>query len=500
MSTVQNLLIAGRRYSAGEALLQSALERVYGTEDRPRCLCIRGGVEMYVARHGTLMAKRMPGTGHLHHPSCPSFEADYSQSGLGAQIGQTVLQHENDEVDIRVDFPLNRGMPRGARAEEAEEPAAIKSPPAAMSMRGLLHFLFEQGGFNKWYPAMEGRRNQRTLRKYLMEASSRITIKSSHLSQRLFIPEPYVAEQHEQIVRRRREQLAFMNKRGVTEGAGGSLALILGEFKESQAGHTGRRVVLKHLPDLPLMIREPAWKKLVRRYSAYFSTREADTQNNMRLMLFALVQAENEHLLFIDMACLMLTTVNWVPIEGAHEVPLLARLTAEHRSFIKPLRYDAPTTGQFPNALLLDTGARPTALHIVSGFASTVEAAAKERALSADPDAWTWRTDDPMQALPPPWQRPYRMAGNGNAEDPRAPVTGTQSRAAPGGVATERDQSQTPMQGRKSELQEPPPQGVDRQQAEAPYSEQTDSRKFDASLQDAAQMHPNEQRSGCRDG
>jgi hypothetical protein len=41
-----------------------------------------------------------------------------------------------------------------------------------MSLRALLHFLYERAGFNRWYPAMEGRRNQGVLHKYLCEAAS----------------------------------------------------------------------------------------------------------------------------------------------------------------------------------------------------------------------------------------------------------------------------------------------------------------------------------------
>ena len=34
-----------------------------------------------------------------------------------------------------------------------------------MSLRAVVHFLFERVGFNGWYPAMEGKRTQAVMHK-----------------------------------------------------------------------------------------------------------------------------------------------------------------------------------------------------------------------------------------------------------------------------------------------------------------------------------------------
>lgn len=81
-------LVEGRRYRGDSPALQAALSGVYGTDERPRCLCAAQGIEMYVARHAQLVIKRMPGTGPAHHPSCPSYEAPASESGLGSCSGR----------------------------------------------------------------------------------------------------------------------------------------------------------------------------------------------------------------------------------------------------------------------------------------------------------------------------------------------------------------------------------------------------------------------------
>ena len=113
------------------------------------------------------------------------------------------------------------------------------------------------------------------------------------------------------------------------------------------------------------------------------------------------IRARREYTYEIDAASLMLTSEHWIPIEGVHELPLIDALVAQHRRFVKPLRYDARSGAAFPNALLLDTGARPVPLHVASAFMDPKERAAKEKAIaSGKPEAWVWWTDQPMPAFP----------------------------------------------------------------------------------------------------
>lgn len=63
----QRYLINGREFLAHDPALQEALARVYGTPVRPRCLCVHGGVEMYVSKFDEFVIKRMPETGGRSH-------------------------------------------------------------------------------------------------------------------------------------------------------------------------------------------------------------------------------------------------------------------------------------------------------------------------------------------------------------------------------------------------------------------------------------------------
>ncbi len=120
----------------------------------------------------------------------------------------------------------------------------------------------------------------------------------------------------------------------------------------------------------------------------------------------ALIRARREHTYEIDVASLMLTSEHWIPVEGVHELPLVYALIDQQRRFVKPLRYDASSAAAFPNALLLDAGAVPVPLHVLSAFMEPREHRAKEAAIAnAGSAVWSWATATRMPSLPGPLVR-----------------------------------------------------------------------------------------------
>ena len=394
---MQRFAIKGRVIDADALQLQDALAQVYDTPERPRCLCVPGGVEMYVARHSQFVVKRMPDSGSTHHPGCPSYEPEVQQSGLGELVGEAILEREPGRVELRVDFPWTRLIGRGVPRGEAQEVAEVGVPRRRMSLRALMHFLFERAGFNRWSPAMAGKRNQGVLRKYLLEAAEEIMVKGVPLAERLYVPEPFSESAKAEAAQRRREKLAVLRPRdGQTP-----LALVIGEFKASEPTTQGRRVWIRHMPDAPLLIAGRSWERIERVFAPLFEARDADTGYSVRLVMAALIRARREYTYEIDAASLMLASEHWIPVEGVHELPLIDALAAQRRRFLKPLRYDARTAAAFPNALLLDAGPAPVPLHVVSAFMDPKDRTAKEKTIAANRlDGWVWWTDQPMPTFP----------------------------------------------------------------------------------------------------
>lgn len=393
---IQRFSIKGRILDADDPQLQSALAHVHETPERPRCLCVPGGVEMYVAHHRQFVVKRMPESGSRHHPGCPSYEPELQQSGLGELVGEAVLESELGNVELRVNFAWTRMTGQGVPCGEPQDVSEVDVPRRRMSLRALLHFLFERAGLNRWSPAMEGKRNQGVLHKYLQEAAQDVRVKGVALAERLYVPEPFSEAGKADAARRRREKLAVLRPR---DGQS-PLAIVIGEFKASDVTSMGRRVWVKHMPDAPLLVAAKAWERIERVFAALLEARDADTGHKVRLMMAALIRARREHTYEIDAASLVLTSEHWIPVEGIHELPLVHALVEQQRRFVKPLRYDAKSAAAFPNALLLDAGAVPVPLHVVSAFMEPKEQTAKALMLrTGDAKVWVWHTGEPMPAF-----------------------------------------------------------------------------------------------------
>lgn len=395
----QRFFIKGNILAADHEQLQGALALIYDTPERPRCMCVRGGVDMYIARHWEYVVKRMPGTGSKHHPTCAAYEPELTESGLGELMGDAVIEHSSESVELRVDFPLARvpgkAIPRGV----VTEPAEIKASRHRMTLRAVMHFLFERAGFNRWTPAMAGKRSQGVLHKYLMEAAEGIEIKGVRLSERLYVPEQFSEESKAPMAQRRRDKLAILQS--PEDDVQFKMALVLGEFKGSEASTFGRKIWIKHMSDAPLLIDNKTWDRIERAYSSILEARDADTKARQRVVMCALVYAKREHTYQIDTASLMLATENWIPLEGTHEADLIQALTDQKRRFMKPLRYDARSVAPFANALLLDTGEMPIPLHVFSGFMEPKERTAKDKVVKANgTGCWVWCTDKAMPELP----------------------------------------------------------------------------------------------------
>lgn len=394
---LQRFAIRGRVWQAQQAGVQQALGAIYGTPERPRCLCMPGGVEMYVAQLREFVVKRMPNTGDRHHPRCSSFELEAAQSGFGNLSGHAVLERETGRTELRVDFPWTRRPGRGSSSPSATAPGRVESTARRMSLRALMHLLFDRAGFNRWTPAMAGRRRWGVIRKYLLDTAEQIDVAGGPLTDRLFVPEVFDEGTKAQAAHRRRDKLAFLNPRDGTT----PLALVIGEFKAAETVEEGRRVWIRHMPDAPLLVEDRLWQRLTRRHAPLFEARDADTGLRVRLVMAALIRARREFTYEIDAASLMMTSEHWIPVEGVHELPLINAMVTQGRRFLKPLRYDAPGAEAFANALLLDAGHEAWPLHLLSPYMDERARALKQRAIrNASSEPWVWETDKPLPPLP----------------------------------------------------------------------------------------------------
>ena len=222
------------------------------------------------------------------------------------------------------------------------------------------------------------------------------------LSNRLYVPEAFSESAKAEQAERRRARLSVLQPHDGCQ----PLAVVLGEFKGWESAPAGARIWIRHMPDAPLLADARTWARVQRGFAPLFEALDSDGGRGLRLMLAALIRARREHTYEIDLASLMLTSEEWIPLEGVHEAPLVRALVAQGRRFVKPMRYDARSVAGFANAILLDVGAEPVDLHVVSSFMGEAEQGAKRRAFeSARARSWLWLPGEAMPVLPGPSTR-----------------------------------------------------------------------------------------------
>jgi hypothetical protein len=216
------------------------------------------------------------------------------------------------------------------------------------------------------------------------------------------VPEAFNESAKAEQAERRRARLSVLQPHDGRQ----PLAVVLGEFKGWESTPAGARIWIRHMPDAPLLADARTWARVQRGFAPLFEALDSDGGRGLRLMLAALIRARREHTYEIDLASLMLTSEEWIPLEGVHEAPLVRALVSQGRRFVKPMRYDARSVAGFANAILLDVGAPPVDLHVVSGFMGEAEQGAKRRAFeAARPRSWLWLPGEAMPVLPGPSTR-----------------------------------------------------------------------------------------------
>lgn len=391
-----NYLFGRHRLSSDDEGFSTALAEAHTARLRPRCLCLVDGVEMYVARLGEgYIVKRMPDTGSHHAPDCPSYEPPPEASGLGQVLGSAIREDPTTgETALRLGFSLSR---RGSSTTTPEpgSPAvdSVVSDGSKLSLRGLLHYLWDQAGLTRWEPGFAGKRSWGTVRKHLLQAAEHKIARGESLRSRLYIPEVFSVEQRDQLNARRLRHWRYAM---AAPGRPQRLMLLIGEVKEIVPARYGYRAVIKHVPDQAFALDEALYRRLGRRFKAELALWGAT--DGVRMLIIATYAVSEAGIPTIAELSLMPVTPQWLPVDNSFEMQLVNRLVTESRSFIKGLRYNLSPAAVVATAALVDTGDRPTML-----FVSSLAEAAPLRNEGGACDQWptaVWRWQAMTEAMP----------------------------------------------------------------------------------------------------
>lgn len=383
-------LFGNRRLGSEDEGFADAIAAAHADRVRPKCLCLVRGIEMYVARLGEgFIVKRMPGTGSRHSPDCPSYEPPPEASGLGQVLGSAIKEDPaTGETALRLGFSMSKLGGRATMPAPGSLSDSVASDGSKLSLRGLLHYLWDQAELTRWQPGFAGKRSWGTVRKHLILAAENKVARGEALRTRLYIPEPFSIEQREALNARR---LAQWGRAVATPGKPQHLMLLVGEVKEIVPARYGYKAVIKHVPDQAFAIDEQLYRRMGRRFDSELALwASADTVHMVVIATFGVSEAG---IPAIGEMSLMPVTPQWLPIEDSFERQVVERLVADGRAFIKGLRYNLHRDQCLATATLTDTGEAGSLIFVVpprlEGMAPT-DGITSANKLS-DAPAWVWQ-------------------------------------------------------------------------------------------------------------
>jgi hypothetical protein len=354
---VATYLFQGRALSVAAASFADALAAAYAGRYRPRCLCLPEGVPMYVTHLGRRhILKRMPLTGHLHARHCTSHELPPGIAGLDSLVDTAITENPVTGITtLKLGFALSKRAPRAGEPPFEGKTIAARRHDTGLTLRGLLHYLWDQAELTRWQPSFAGRRSWGTVRKRILLASESLVARGHALSDWLYLPEVFTASRRSDIAERRDAQWARSSRTRRTDYV---LWLLLGELKDLHASRNGFKAVIKHVPDLPFAMSPELYEGIGRRFAEELALWEA--AHDMHLIVLATFALDQRGIPGVEELSLMPTTAEWIPVRDTTDLQFVKRLLASGRRFRVDLRFNSTAPGSsLPRTALLDTTPRP---------------------------------------------------------------------------------------------------------------------------------------------
>ncbi|WP_082549301.1 DUF1173 family protein [Rhizobacter sp. Root404] len=355
-------LVDGRRYATGGSELQHALAAAYVRRLRPVCLCADPHAPLYIARLGAIfMLKRMPFTGGQHAIACPHYEASEELSGMGQILGTAISESpDTGMTQLRVDFSLSKGATHAVPQAESADRGVASGTGAALTLRGLAHYLWREAELTRWRPGFDGKRTWGVVRSHLLTASSNKNVKGSPLTDVLYVPEAFTVAGADAI-RARRKFRFDMGLRRSTSGPARKMILV-GELKEVLPARIHFSAIIKHAPDMPFFMSSDLHRRTMRQFDCELSLWAGNPE--CHLLVVATFGLTDWGQPAIDEICLVLASAQWIPLVDGFDKLLIDRLVRDRRAFDKSLGFNSRLPPGAISAVLLDATSGPVPLAI----------------------------------------------------------------------------------------------------------------------------------------
>jgi hypothetical protein len=411
----QRYLVLGHVVEASDSYdLQKSLAEAHRRKDKAFCLC-RKGIELplYIARRfEKFVVARWPGSGAGHATDCEHFDAPDDLTGLAQVRGAAVIDDsESGETALKVGFPLTRGPARSAPSALTNDKPVVKSTGQKLTMRGLLHYLWDRAELTHWHPLMEEKRKWGIVRRALLEAAAVCKVKQQGMSDVLFIPEVYRSDDAREWSARKRAALARV------KASPDNMMILIGEVREIREVDHEVKVIIWYNGEESFDMDADMSRRFLKRFADEISLWRRK-QNDGHLVMAASFCRRKTGLLDLVEVTVMPVTDRWLPFESVQEEQLLKEAVARRRRFVKGMRVNLEKDVPIASIVLKDTGERATAVYLHDPEERVEDSLANRMAFGGlDHAIWVKGED-----LPKPHRRAYYRREAGREAEVGAPA------------------------------------------------------------------------------
>ena len=302
---------------------QNTLRYFFNSKTRPFCSCFAHGVPMYVSRRrDSFHLARLPGSGWLHHPSCPSVSEENLFSGESTYCKGVINEQFNGSLQIRISI------------ERLDKPP---SPSPVMCIDGLLHLLFDHSSLNKFTPSELPRNWEYVRHRILLSFADCFSLNPASPLPDLFAPPPFSRE------------TADEQKKLASEALAGK-KLLFAPLKSISFQGNIAVLAFKHLPALRFLMRKDVSEALSSRWGADFFS---ETPQHSVCLALTKPSKSDPFCFFIQNMAMQPTDKGFFPCTLPDEIDVVTKLKEGATSFFYPLRYDSPHDALFADYALI---------------------------------------------------------------------------------------------------------------------------------------------------
>lgn len=354
---------------------QSVLSTHHKTKPIIQCLCSgRGDKHLTIksyTRSDRYGLSKFPFSGAQHEPSCKYYAPDPDKSGLYGYTDGVLKELDQGNIGIKLAIGLTEKEPANLPVVNVD--VLEKSKPGknqtAISLLGLLHWLWEDASVNYWHKNFTGKRSWNKVSRMLSDSGEKLRAGRKKVSDHMVVANASNKQQLENSMKNNRR------------------LIIVAPISSRQ----DYKIDCEQYGGLPyLNIKSDVWNARIKKYPQEAKWLEKSIEGRLgHVVLIALTAPAKEvksnsdkgdkrfKVNVIDFA-LMRVTGQWIPVASSYEYKLADMLVKNNRCFTKPLRYDADESVFFPDFWLKDIGSKDYPLEVF-GMNTTTYLAKKEK-------------------------------------------------------------------------------------------------------------------------